>query len=285
MLRPRAVSTEAAVFPVRTPTLLPATHTNAYALGTRDVLLIEPATPYEDEQRAFVEWARGLEASGRKPIAIVATHHHPDHVGGLPLLARELDLPVWMHRETASRVPGCETARARALADGETIVLEGPTPSSWDVLHTPGHAPGHVCLYNRASGDLIAGDMVASVGSIVIIPGDGDMRLYVDQLARLDALGATQVLPAHGEPIDRERNIFQMYIAHRMKRESLVVDALVATKATVDAPVEPSALLPVAYADTPAAMHPFALLSLRAHLDKLVTDGRVRTDGERFGLV
>src|SRR5579859_5887542 len=101
MLRPRELSLSLEAFPARTPTLPPATHTNSYALGARDVLLVEPATPYEDEQRAWIEWARALPSSGRRPVAIFATHYHGDHVGGLSVLSHELDLPVWAHEETA----------------------------------------------------------------------------------------------------------------------------------------------------------------------------------------
>src|SRR6187551_1807914 len=116
MLRPRELSSSLELFATRTPTLPPATHTNSYALGGRDVLLVEPATPYEDEARAWVAWAREIQSTGRRLLAIVATHHHPDHVGGAALLSKELGLPVWAHEATASRV---DVPVARRLADGD----------------------------------------------------------------------------------------------------------------------------------------------------------------------
>ncbi|RYG70923.1 MBL fold metallo-hydrolase, partial [bacterium] len=54
-VRPRELSKSTELFPTETPTLAPATHTNSYALGEREVVIVEPATPYEHEQRAFVE--------------------------------------------------------------------------------------------------------------------------------------------------------------------------------------------------------------------------------------
>ncbi|HWL86730.1 MAG TPA: MBL fold metallo-hydrolase, partial [Polyangiaceae bacterium] len=227
MSRPRELSATLELFPARTPTLPPATHTNSYALGSRDVLLVEPATPYEDEQRAFLAWARGLSSRGRRAIGICATHHHPDHVGGLEVLARELALPVWAHAETTAQLaPALRAHVTRELHDGDGFVLDGPIPESWRVLHTPGHAWGHVCLHEPARGTLVVGDMVASVGTILIAPGDGDMRIYLEQLARLESLSARLALPAHGEPIDEPSALFRKYIAHRHLREAKVRAAL-----------------------------------------------------------
>ena len=275
MIRPRELSSSLAAFPAKTPTLAPATHTNSYALGGRDVLLVEPATPYEDEQRAWIEWAHGLASAGRRPVAIVATHHHPDHVGGIDVLARELGLPVWAHAETASRV-GMEVARL--LVDGDVIDLDGPIPERWTVLHTPGHARGHVCLHEATRGTLVVGDMVASQGTILVETRDGHMATYIAQLRRLAGLGARLALPAHGEPIDDPTALFERYVAHRLGREAKVLDAV----RSAAGPAATDELVPVAYPDTPPLLYPIARLALEAHLVKLEEDGLVVNEEGRW---
>lgn len=269
MIRPREVARSVSLFGARTPTLPPATHTNSYALGSRQVLLVEPATPYPDEQSAWIAWARSLPSAGRTPIAILATHHHIDHVGGLEVLTRELGLPLWAHSETATRV---DSPVERRLEDGESIVLAGPVTERWQVLHTPGHAPGHVCLWNDTARALIVGDMVASVGTILIDPVDGDMRVYLEQLERLAALGALVAYPAHGDPIDNPTALFRRYVTHRGMREAKVLAAIVKRTAAAGTAEE---LLPDAYDDVSPGIWPIALLSLKSHLKKLVDDGRV----------
>src|SRR5262252_213357 len=74
-------------FPVRTPTKPPATHTNCYLIYTSDeLLIIDPGSPYEDEQQALADAVAKLIANGRKVREIILTHVHPDHVAGVNAL-------------------------------------------------------------------------------------------------------------------------------------------------------------------------------------------------------
>jgi endoribonuclease LACTB2 len=276
MIRPKTIAPGVESFATRTPTLPPATHTQSYALGERQFVLVEPATPFEDERREWLAWAEGLRSAGRDLVGIFLTHHHPDHVGGAAFFARTLGVPLMAHALTADRLG---TPIERIVSEGEAIVLKGPRPQRWELLHTPGHAPGHLCLFERTLAQVVVGDMVASSGTIVISREDGDMAEYIRQLERLGDLGARLALPAHGAPIEDPTAHFAHYVRHRRMREGKIHRAVTASGprgATLDE------LLPVAYDDTPPHVHPLARLSLEAHLDKLASEGIVDTDGERY---
>lgn len=250
--------------PVRTPTLPPATHSNVYIVGDGDVAVVDPASPWPDGRAALDDELDRLRSRGYRVVEILLTHHHVDHVSGAVWLAERLSVPIAAHRITAEllsqRVP-----IARTLDEGDVLRYGAAT---LDVLHTPGHAPGHLVFVERASRAIIAGDMVASVGTIIIDPPEGDMRLYLASLERLRRLGARCLLPAHGPPVRDPERLLSFYIAHRLERERRVVAALEL------GPAVAAALVPRAYPEIAPAIYPLAERSLLAHLLKLRDDGR-----------
>jgi len=252
---------------VRTPTLPPATHTNMYAVGTREAVLVEPASPFPDEIDRAVAWAEEQQRAGLRFVAVLATHHHGDHIGGAAQIRQRLGLELWAHGRTAERAPSITVDRF--LEDGEVIELDGPVPTRLTCMLTPGHAPGHLCFVDQRSNMLLAGDMVASTGSIIVEPRDGDMALYLESLGRMRKLQAAALLPAHGDLIADATAKLDEYVTHRLARESRVLAAL----RERSAPSSPADLVPSAYAEAHPSVWPLAALSTEAHLIKLETDG------------
>jgi glyoxylase-like metal-dependent hydrolase (beta-lactamase superfamily II) len=217
---------------------------------------------------ALVESRR---AAGVRVHAILATHHHPDHIGGATALAERLGLPLWAHPETIDRLAGAVTFD-RAIHGGDVIVLGRDV--DLEAVHTPGHAPGHLCFIERHSGAMLAGDMVAGIGTILVDPSEGEMAAYLASLERLLARPAAALLPAHGPMIPDGPAKLREYLAHRRMREARAVAAL------SGAPRPLRELVPIVYADTPPALWSLAERSLLAHLEKLVRDGKaVERDG------
>ncbi|UCH30190.1 MAG: MBL fold metallo-hydrolase [Myxococcales bacterium] len=275
--RIQAVAPTIQMLPVRTPTLPPATHTNTFLVGTGEAVVVEPATPYREEQDLMVEWVQAARLKGVEPVAILATHHHPDHVGGAMALRERLQLPLWAHAMTAQRLDGIVEID-RLIQDGERIDLSGPTPTALTAVHTPGHPPGHLCFIDEATGMMIAGDMVAAVGTIIVEPTDGDMLLYLESLRKMSVIEPSALLPAHGDVIQQPQAVLSFYIEHRLMRERKVLEALEAR----GKPSRPRHLVAQAYDDTPKALWPLALQSIEAHLIKLEREGRITKQGDRW---
>jgi endoribonuclease LACTB2 len=259
------------VLALRTPTLFPATHTNCWLLGTGEVLVVDPGAHEAAEVDRLVARLGELEAEGRPPRAIFLTHHHLDHIGGVKALVGRLGLEVWCHPLTANRL---DLRPSRVLADGEVLTLEGSPDMHLRVLHTPGHARGHLCLVDEASHAAVVGDMVAGVGTILIDPPEGDMAEYLRQLQRLRDWPVRTLYPAHGPPLADGPGALEGYLAHRAAREARVLAALREKPRTL----EEVAL--EAYGDTPTAWPPVAERSTLAILEKLQGEAQARAVGQ-----
>jgi glyoxylase-like metal-dependent hydrolase (beta-lactamase superfamily II)/8-oxo-dGTP pyrophosphatase MutT (NUDIX family) len=264
------------LLPMPTVTLPPATHTNAYILGQHELLVIDPGSGKNETLRPlFDELDARLEA-GAVMRAVVLTHHHSDHVGGVTAIRDRYDCEVWAHEATAERLH--DERADRLLRDGETHDLSPEEDDEIVFLHTPGHAPGHLSILHRRSHSMLVGDLVASEGTIVIDPPDGHMGSYMESLERVRDLEPRQLLPAHGMPIANPLERLQFYLDHRMARERSVLEALEQN----DAKMRPIDLVPHVYDEVPKHLWPLAARSLEAHLIHLVEEEYAHSDGELY---
>ncbi len=252
------------VLALRTPTLPPAAHTNVYLVGPEagPVAVVDPGSPYGDQQAILDEVLAELGVA-----RVLLTHHHGDHVGGATHLATRWNVPIAAHPATARRLAG-RIAVTELLEDGDRV-------DDATCLFTPGHADGHLCF--EINDAIIAGDMVAGIGTILIDPSEGDMALYLESLGNLLKRPQHTLLPAHGPPIPDGHAKLTEYLVHRRMREQRIVDAL-----GVGGTLEE--LVARAYADTPRVLWPLAQRSLLAHLVKLQREDRAREASGRWSL-
>jgi endoribonuclease LACTB2 len=265
-----------AMLPVRTRTLPPAATTNAYLLGRGEAVLVDPGSDLPEEiERLDAALAAAREKDGRRVVEIWLTHHHSDHVAGASEMQRRLGVPIAAHRVTAERLSD-RLSITRELSDDQRIELAGaPGKTSGEamtfrVLHTPGHARGHLCFFEEAQGSLICGDLVAGIGTIVVDPPEGDMTDYLASLERMIALPPRTLFPAHGPAIEDAVGKLSEYVAHRLRREEKVLAAwghgLRSAKEMV----------PTVYDDAPDAARLLAERQIEAHLARLRSLGRIQ---------
>jgi glyoxylase-like metal-dependent hydrolase (beta-lactamase superfamily II)/8-oxo-dGTP pyrophosphatase MutT (NUDIX family) len=249
---------------LRTPTLPPATHTNAWLVpdGEKGLAVVDPGADDRAEQRRLFELLDAHAAEGRPPGAVWLTHAHPDHVGAVSAVVERYHVPVRAHPLAAgrARVP------IEPLAEGDRL-------GRFRVLATPGHAREHLVFLDEETGALLCGDMVSTLSTIVIDPPEGDMAEFVRQLARLAELEPRTLYPAHGPPVPDGAGRLRETLAHRQARERMVIAAL-ARAGTLEE------ITARAYADTPAALHALASRSCLASLVKLRNEGRAVERGE-----
>jgi glyoxylase-like metal-dependent hydrolase (beta-lactamase superfamily II)/8-oxo-dGTP pyrophosphatase MutT (NUDIX family) len=268
-------------FPVRTPTKPPATHTNCYLIYTSsEILIIDPGSPYEDEQAALAACVGSFVAGGRTVREIVLTHVHPDHVAGVNALNDHLEKRQGSRVHVAAHAATADGLRNqidvdRFIEDGEALELDGEPAIKLRALHTPGHARGHLCFYDERTGALISGDNIVGFGSVLIDPPDGNMHDYLASLDRMRALPQLSVLfGGHGPAIANPYEKIDEYIAHRRQREELILAAV------REGASNPKEIVARAYTDVSPKAHAMAERSVLAHLEKLEADGMVSQSRE-----
>ncbi len=248
--------------PLATMTLPPATRTNTYLARGSDGrwVVVDLGADDPAELRRLADAVQAHCGGWDAVAGLLLTHQHIDHVAGLRWWGAQVRRPVWTHERTRRKLG--QHGRGVTI----TEIVDGDEICGMRVLHTPGHAGGHLSL-DVDGGTLLAGDVVAGFGTILIDPPDGNMAEYLATLERLAAGGWSRVAPAHGGV--QEGAIFATYLAHRRYREERVWDALNGKKSRVT-----EEIAALAYADTPGAPEHFAVRSTLAHLLGLVEGGR-----------
>ena len=190
--------------------------------ATKECLIIDPGC-YTDSERK--ELKTFIEEEGLTPVKLINTHCHIDHVLGnkftseqwnIQLHIHKEDLPILEKVEYVGKMYGLEDYEISPfpkhfLAHKETLTFGA---SSFEILFTPGHAPGHICLYSKENNILISGDVIfqRSIGR-TDLPGGNHNTLINSIITQLFPLpNETQIFCGHGPSpnlgYEKEHNAF-----------------------------------------------------------------------------
>jgi glyoxylase-like metal-dependent hydrolase (beta-lactamase superfamily II) len=264
--------------------------------------LIDAGYPDEGSVKPRLEYLRGM--AGLKLSHIIVTHHHLDHCGGAHALSQATGAAICMHptearllsdwqsdvpqdvdipsgqqtvaeRLRAWRQTTAEAAADRLVEGGDTIQVGGLTI---EVIDTPGHTLGSICLYLREEGVLFTGDTVLGLGTVAILPPPyGDMALYMQSLERLKSYQASLLCPGHGPPVRNVARKLQELIDHRQERERQILAAIEQGRGRLEA------MLADIYPELDRRLLNMARGQLLAHLAKLQSEGKVARRGQGDG--
>jgi glyoxylase-like metal-dependent hydrolase (beta-lactamase superfamily II) len=293
---------------IRLPFHLELNHVNIHVLSTSlGFVLVDCGYGSREAFQVLESGLHDIGIAWRDLARIVITHIHPDHAGNAERVQEASRAPIWMHEVEADYLPRftnmvreperldpwllswgvapdvvAEMAAKFRYTSGtfnpaspSVRMKGGEDIGGWRVLWTPGHAPGHVCLYRAETRTLISGDHVLEGISpnIAWMPDRDMLAAFLRSLAEVENLDVTEILPSHGEPFQSLAKRCQALAAHHDLRCGNVLAAIDRGARTVQDLVVAlwkNGLSPF--------QHRFALFEAMAHLAFLEAGGRVRCD-------
>src|SRR5215470_16335040 len=220
------------------PGLMTGPGTNTYLVGIDEVAVIDPGPDLAKHIDAIIG------ASMRERVRwVLLTHTHPDHWPAAAKIAKKTGAEI----AGFSPFPKADEVTLtldRVLGDGDTI--DG-TEFRLEALHTPGHAPNHLCFLLDEERALFTGDHVLNGTTTVVNPQrGGNMVQYLASLDRLRKIKrVARICPGHGDVIEDSTAVLDEYITHRKMRERQILGLLKKEPRTIKRIVD------TLYTDTP----------------------------------
>ena len=250
--------------------------TNTYLVGSGDIAIIDPGPDDERHIRAIADATKGERVSH-----ILITHSHRDHCDGARALQEALGGeilsfgPTETPRGASAAGLGSDFVDEafvpdRTIEDGEEVKGRG---YAIDVLHTPGHAPDHLCFALVGQRTMFTGDHVMGWNTTVIAPPEGNMAKFLASMQRLLKRNDKIFLPAHGGRIQTPQRVVKAYVMHRQWRENTILACLDEGGRTI-----PQIVAKI-HGGLDPELNDAASLSVLAHLEYLGERDMVTTEG------
>lgn len=255
--------------------------TNTYIVGQGDVAVIDPGPEDEAHLEAIVRATRGERISH-----ILVTHSHRDHCDSAIPLKKRLGGEIVAYGPTGTPrgagAPGLGDDFVDGVFQPDIPVTHGDAIKaqgfSIDVLHTPGHAPDHLCFALMGERTMFTGDHVMGWNTTVVAPPEGNMADFLTSLERLVSRHDKVFFPGHGGSIETPRRVVRAYLTHRIWREQTILACIDDGVTTIPH------IVARLYGALDADLKVAAALSVLAHLELLESRGLVAAEGSNHGL-
>ena len=258
--------------PGENPSAMTGSGTNTWLLcGTEPVLI--DAAQNTDAYAARVAETLEREQPGATLSRLLVTHAHPDHIGGVSAIKRRWPDVICAKLPDPDRDEQYLPAAEWTPVADEAVIKAGNI-LLW-AIHTPGHAPDHLCYFEPRSSTLFCGDLIVNGGTVMIpVSSGGNLAQYMKSLRRVLDLQPRRALAGHGDPIENPAALIRAYIGHRLMREQQILDVLGKGPASVDEIVRR------VYQSLQPELEKAAAENVLAHLLKLRSERRVMEDVE-----
>jgi glyoxylase-like metal-dependent hydrolase (beta-lactamase superfamily II) len=246
--------------------------TNSYLVGTLSLAVIDPGPDDPDHVSALVA------AAGGRPIShILITHAHRDHIDGAERLKAATGAATYAYGRHGASAPDIGPAGKRFVNDeysADHQVAAGDIIKGEDfeleALHTPGHAPDHLCFALVGRNVLFSGDHVMAWNTTVIAPPEGRMADYLASLELLMTRKDTLYCPGHGGRLDEPQRMVKAFLIHRRTREQAILETIKKGARSV------AEIVPQVYPQLDENLRTAAALSVLAHVQHLIERGLVK---------
>jgi glyoxylase-like metal-dependent hydrolase (beta-lactamase superfamily II) len=251
--------------------------TNTYIIGRGEVAIIDPGPDDERHLGAIAEATKG-----ERITHILITHSHRDHCGGTRRLKSRLGGEILAYGPSGTKRGACTPGLGEAFVDANFVpdhaLEDGASVRgsgfALDVMHTPGHAPDHLCFALVGQRTVFTGDHVMGWNTTMVAPPEGSMAEFLGSLERLLKRHDKMFLPGHGGRIQTPQRVTKAYLMHRRWREQTILTCLDEGERFIPRIVERI------YGELDADRRQAAALSVLAHLEHMISRGLVAAEGD-----
>ncbi|MBN19267.1 MAG: hypothetical protein CL758_07345 [Chloroflexi bacterium] len=244
-----------------------------FVVGNDSAVFIDTAYGKKNEINSYLRlWEEKLRP---KLSAIILTHRHNDHIGGAIQLNKATDGTLICGDKEVSHITKSFNNIIKPIGtkNGDKFNLGGIT---LEIIETPGHTSGSICIFLHEQKVLFAGDTVLGGTTTAISPEQGNMSHYIDSLNKLINYKAKYICPGHGELINNPQEKLENIINQREKRENQILNIL------KDGDFSPEEMFSKLYKRLNKKLHREAIGQIKSHLIKLKNESKIKVNNKGY---